>query len=46
MTVYRFGVGRYIKSHKMFSSFWKALLFQDNVIIKTSSPYDVRICRS
>ena len=34
MTVYRFGVGKYIKSHKICSIFWKAVLFQGNVIIK------------
>jgi len=43
MTVYRLGVGKYIKSHKMCSRFWKALLFQDNVIIKTSTAQDIYI---
>lgn len=45
MTVYRFGIGKYIKSHKMCSNFWKALLFQGNVIIKTITAQDVSVRR-
>ena len=31
MSVYRFGVGHYIKAHEMCSISWKAVLFHDDI---------------